>query len=320
VQIKTDGFLWALFAVIALATLWPAPGATGGVLHADFVSRYGIVIVFLLYGLTLAPEKLRAGLLRWPVHIVAQAGTFVVFPIVVLSAGLLIADRMPAGLWLGFLYIAALPSTVSSSVAMTSMAKGNVPVAIFNASLSSLLGVLLTPLLAAWFISRTGGSLSLAAVIGKVVLLVLAPMGVGLALQRWLHGWALRHIRVIRLVDRGVILAIVYNSFSDSIRAGVWSGQEPATLAEVVAGSILLFFAVFSIVKLQCHVLGFNREDTIACLFCASKKSLATGVPLAGVIFGASPMLGLIIAPLMVYHFCQLVIASVLAGNYARGA
>jgi sodium/bile acid cotransporter 7 len=318
VRFRVDGFLIALSAVIAMAALWPAPGATGGVLHADLLSGYGIVAVFFLYGLTLAPEKLRAGIGRWPVHIVAQAGTFVVFPVIVLLAGTLHADRMSGGLWLGFLYIAALPSTVSSSVAMTSIAKGNVPVAIFNASLSSFLGVVLTPLLVAWSIETTGGSLPLGAVIGKITLLVLVPMLAGLALHRWAYDYALRNIRVIRLVDRGVILAIVYNSFSDSIGGGVWSGQGPGMLALVMACAILLFFAAFSSVMLVCRLLRFNREDTIACLFCASTKSLATGVPLAGVLFAETSMRGLILVPLMIYHLCQLVIASALAGNHAR--
>ncbi|MDB6087873.1 MAG: bile acid:sodium symporter [Gammaproteobacteria bacterium] len=316
--IKMDGFLFSLVGVVSLAALWPTPGTTGGFLHTDWLSRYGVTIVFFFYGLTLAPAMMRAGLLRWPVHVVVQLGTFAVFPLLVSVVGLLVAAHVPVAIWLGFLYIAALPSTVSSSVAMTAMAKGNVPVAIFNASLSSLLGVFMTPLLMASFISTTGGSMPLGPVVGQILLLVLLPTAVGLVMQRWLRGWVHRHAGIIKLVDRGVILAIVYNSFCDSVGAGVWSRQSPKTIILITAGAIALFFAIYAIMKLPCRVLRFSREDTIACLFCASKKSLATGVPLARIIFGATPALGLIIAPLMIFHFCQLVIVSALASAYAR--
>lgn len=317
---KLDGFLIGLIAVVALAVLWPDPGATGGFLHADFVSKYGVSVVFFLYGLTLAPEKMRAGLARWPVHIVIQLGTFVLFPLVVLTAGLAVRNALPPEIWIGFLYVAALPSTVSSSVAMTSMARGNVPVAIFNASLSSLIGVFATPALMAWFIAASGGAMDLGPVIAKVALLVLVPVAVGQIARRWLRAWAERHNRIIKLADRAVILAIVYNTFSDSIVAGVWSRLPAFDIAAIALGSIALFGVVYGIIAIVARFLAFSREDRIACLFCASKKSLATGVPLAPIVFGHVPALGLIIAPIMIFHFLQLVIVGWLAARFAREA
>lgn len=313
-----DGFLAALIAVVLLAIIWPQGGATGGPLHLEWVSTYGIAVVFFLYGLTLASEKMRQGFAKWRVHITVQLGTFVLFPLVVLAAGLFVKDWLTPEVRLGFFYVAALPSTVSSSVAMTSLARGNVPVAIFNASLSSLLGVFLTPLLMAWFVSATGGSMPLGPTILKVVLLVLVPIGLGQIAHHWLAEWALRNNSWIKLIDRGVILAIVYGSFADSIIAGVWSANDVSLIAMMTAGSIVLFFAVYELMKIPCRVLGFDREDTIACLFCASKKSLATGVPLSHVMFGATPALGLILAPLMIFHFLQLVIVSVIANRHAQ--
>ncbi|MDE1174775.1 MAG: bile acid:sodium symporter [Parvibaculaceae bacterium] len=317
-KIKIDGFVIGLVGMVALAVLWPEPGATGGFLHIEYVTSYGLAVVFFLYGLTLAPEKMKAGLMRWPVHITIQLGTFVLFPLVVLGLGFFVRDRIPPELWLGFLYIAALPSTVSSSVAMTSLARGNVPVAIFNASLSSLLGVFVTPLLMAWFVSTTGGNMAVGPVILKVVMLVLVPIALGQIARHWLYEWATRHHKTIKLADRVVILAIVYNSFSDSMMEQLWSKHDPSVIAEMFVGAIVLFFIIYFIVRAVCRFLGMNREDTIACVFCASKKSLATGVPLAPVIFGAVPGLGLIIAPLMIFHFSQLVIVSVIAGRYAE--
>lgn len=315
---KFDGFLIGLILAVALAIVYPAPGASGGVLHMDLASKYGVAVVFFLYGLTLAPEKMRAGLARWPAHIVIQTSTFVSFPVLMLLAAPFVADALPAAIWIGFLYVAALPSTVSSSVAMTSLARGDVPVAIFNASLSSLIGVFATPALMAWFIASEGGSMDLGGVILKIMALVLAPLAAGQIARRWLMGWATRNAGYIKLADRAVILAIVYNTFCDSMMSGIWTQVEPLVLAEVLVGSVALFFLVYGLILLTCRLLGFNREETIASVFCGSKKSLATGVPLAPVIFAGMADVGLIIAPIMLYHFMQLVIVSVIAARYGR--
>jgi len=313
-----DWFLLALVFVVAAAALWPTPGVTGGPLHVEWVASYGLVIVFFLYGLTLSPEKMRAGLAKWQVHIAVQLATFVLFPIVVIAAGHFLKGVYPPEVWLGFFYVATLPSTVSSSVAMTSLARGNVPVAIFNATLSAFLGVFITPLLMAWYMHSTGQSLPLESVIVKVVLLVLVPTAVGQIAHRWLAEWAKRNGSWLKICDRVVILAIVYNSFCDSIRAGVWSSHDISLLAGLIVGVIALFFTIYELMKIPARLMGLDREDTIACLFCGSKKSLATGVPLSKVMFGANPALGLIIAPLMLFHFFQLLIVSVIANRFSR--
>ena len=313
-----DGFLLALAAVVAAAILWPEPGATGGPLHMNWIATYGVAVVFFLYGLTLAPEKLHQGASHWRLHLTVQLATFVLFPALVLLLLVPLRGSLPTPVETGFFYLAALPSTVSSSVAMTSLARGNVPVAIFNATLSSLLGVFLTPLLMAWFASTTGTDIPLLPVIGKVVALVLVPIGVGQVARRWLAAWASRHIKTIRLADRAIILAIVYNSFADSMIEGIWTSHDATLLAEMVVGVLVIFFIVYGILLVICRFLGFNLPDRIACLFCGSKKSLASGVPMAKLIFNGDPALGLIIAPIMLYHFFQLVIVSVIANRYAR--
>lgn len=313
-----DGFLLALVAVVALAVVFPGPGASGGILHMKEVATYGIAVIFFLYGLTLAPEKMKAGVKHWRMHLCVQLCTFVLFPVVVLLLGTPLKSYVPEAVWIGFFYIAALPSTVSSSVAMTSIAHGNVPAAIFNATLSSLIGVFATPALMAWFLSTAGIHIPLLPVIGKIVLLVLLPIVVGQVARHWLAGWASRNNKQIKLADRAIILAIVYNSFSDSMVEGVWQGHDATLIVEIILGVIALFFIVYYLMMIPCRLLKFDRPDTIACLFCASKKSLATGVPLAPVIFGANPALGLIIAPIMLYHFCQLVIVSFIANRQAR--
>ena len=317
-KLNIDKFLLSIVAVVIAAILWPTPGMSGGFLHVEWVASYGISIVFFLYGLTLAPEKMRAGLVKWKVHIVVQIATFGLFPLVVLALIKIFGSYFPPEISLGFFYLAALPGTVSSSVAMTSLARGNVPVAIFNATLSAFLGVFLTPILMAWYMKTTGHALPLEAVITKIVLLVLLPTALGQIAHRWLSDWARANSSWLKLVDRGVILAIVYNSFSDSIHEGVWSAHDVSLLGFMIAGVIGLFFLIFGLMKIPTSLLGFDREDTIACIFCSSKKSLATGIPLSKVMFGATPTLGLIIAPLMLFHFFQLVIVSVIANRYAR--
>ncbi len=315
---KLDYFLVGLVLMVALALIWPTPGKSGGPLHFEYVTTYGVSVVFFLYGLMLSPEKMKAGVLHWRLHICVQFATFVLFPAVLLAARALMPGLFSDDLWLGFFYVAALPSTVSSSVAMTNIARGNVPAAVFNASLSSLLGVFVTPLLMSWYMKRNGIDMPLLPVIFKVVMLVLVPIVLGQIARHWLGDWAQRNAFWVKLADRSTILAIVYNSFCDSVAAGVWSANDLAVVLEIAVASVLLFLLVYLVMNGVCAIMGFNIRDRIACQFCGSKKSLATGVPLAPVMFGQNAAIGLIVAPIMVFHFLQLVIVSVLAARFAK--
>lgn len=317
-RIKQDPFLPALVLVVIAAMIWPAPGVTGGPLHADKAATYGIALIFFLYGLSLETRRLLESARRWELHLVVQLSTFVLFPLLAVIAMPLINRLMPEAVGVGFFFLAALPSTVSSSVAMTSLARGNVPVAIFNASASSLIGVFVTPLLMAWYLHATGEGIPLTDVILKLVLMVILPLVVGQVLRPWLVKLVERHRGLVKAADRGVILAIVYNSFCDSVAHGVWSNQSPLLLVEIVVGVLAFFFITYWLVELICRLARFSPDDTVAVVFCASKKSLATGLPMAIVMFGPVPELSLIITPIMIYHFLQLIIVSVIAGKRAR--
>ncbi|MBI3444431.1 MAG: bile acid:sodium symporter [Magnetospirillum sp.] len=319
-RIGIDAFLIGLMAMVGLAWVAPELGRSGGVLRMDAVTGYGVALVFLLYGLTLPPERLKAGLLNWRLHLLVQASTFLLFPALVWGLGWGLAGRLHPDLMLGFFFLAALPSTISSSVAMTSIARGNVAGAIFNATLSSLIGVVLTPLWVNWYLSASGGSLDLGRVLVKILLLVLLPIVAGQVLRPFLHAWIDRNMRWLKTLDRATILLIVFNSFADSITEGVWAEHGGNTLALVAGGSVLLFFFVFGLLQVVCRGLGFNREDAIAGVFCGTKKSLATGVPMAKIMFGTSPVLGMVIAPVILYHFIQLVAASVIARKWQDDA
>lgn len=317
-KFKPDWFMIGMVAAVALAWIYPTAGAPDGWLHPAILVKGGVALIFFLHGLLLSFAALRAGTLRWPLHLVVQGATYLLFPLlgfVVLAA----AGRwMPADLRLGVFYLCALPSTVSSSVALTAAARGNVPVAVFNATLSSVLGVFLTPLWIGVMVTATGHALPLGKVIVDLVCWLVLPLVVGQLARPVLGAFAARHKKGINLIDRGVILLLVYTSFCDSVRRGVWSGNGLGMLVLVLAVALALFFVVMATTRGVSRALGFSRADEIATMFCGSKKTLASGVPMAQLIFGAHPGMGLILLPIMIYHPMQLLICSALAGRWAR--
>ena len=314
-----DWFLGGMVLAIALAWWFPGPGSARGSLHPELVTKGGIALIFFLHGLALSFPALKAGALRWPIHLVAQGTTFLLFPLlgIVLLKG--VGGRMPEGLRLGFFYLCALPSTVSSSVAMTATARGNVPAAVFNATLSSLLGIVLTPMWMGWWVGESQGTgLPLGEVIGDLVKWLVLPLVVGQLARPWLGAWASRHQRRLGVVDRLTILLLVYTSFCDSVSMGIWSGRGSGTLAWTLAGSALLLAIVLAATWMTSDGLGFSAEDRAASVFCGSKKTLASGVPMAQLLFSGDPRLGLILLPILVYHPLQLVVCGYLAGRWSR--
>jgi len=318
-RLKLDWFLIGMIAVVGVAWAYPQLGAKNGPLHPDLVNKAGVALIFFLNGAALSFASLKAGALRWPLHLLVQSATYLLFPLLGLGLLLIAGGLISPALALGFFFLCALPSTVSSSVAMTSAARGNVPAAVFNATLSSLLGVFLTPIWIGWMVNSQGAhTLSLGRVILDLVIWLILPLLLGQLSRPFIADWVKRHKAKVFLVDRGTILFIIYTSFCDSIVRGVWSGQGVRTVFAALAGGLLLFAVVFAILTAVCRALKFSDEDRIAAVFCGSKKTIASGVPMAQLIFGSDPRLGLILLPLMIYHPMQLVICGVLAGRWAR--
>jgi sodium/bile acid cotransporter 7 len=317
-KFKFDWFMWGMVIAVALAWVLPGPGAHGGWLHPELLNKAGVALIFFLNGVALSFAAMKAGALRWPVHVVVQATTFLIFPVIGIMALWLGGRWMSEELNIGFFFLCALPSTVSSSVAMTAAARGNVPAAVFNATLSSLIGVVITPLWISWRLHTEGGGVDVGKVILDLMIWLILPLVVGQLARPWLAEWAKKNKKFIHVVDRGTILLIIYTSFCDSIARGVWSGQGIEAVAIAVVGSLVLFFVVMWIVGAICKLAGFNVEDRIATVFCGSKKTIASGVPMAQLIFAADPRLGVILLPLMIYHPLQLVICGVLAGRWAK--
>ena len=317
-KFKPDWFLLGMVLATLLAAVFPEPGASGGWMQPELLTKGGVALIFFLHGLTLSFAALRAGALNWRLHVFVQCSTFVVFPLIGLALNAAIGGRVAFELTLGLFFLCALPSTVSSSVAMTATARGNVAGAVFNATLSSLIGIVVTPLWVAWVMKTTGEPVPIGPVIVDLLKWLVLPLAVGQALRPWLGGWAQRHKPRISVVDRLTILMLVYTSMCDSFKQGVWSGHGTGQLVLITAVCAALFALVMVLTASVARALGFNREDRITAMFCGSKKTLASGVPMAKLIFGAHPGIGLILLPIMIYHPLQLIVCGVLAQRWSK--
>ncbi|MBC5772441.1 bile acid:sodium symporter [Pontibacter sp. KCTC 32443] len=317
-RLGLDWFLLALLLMIVLAYLWPQVGLKDGPLALGTITDIGVSVIFLFYGLRLSPEKLKAGLSNWRLHLLVQLSTFVLFPVLVLLAMQVVGANSSDLLWMGIFYLAALPSTVSSSVVMVSVAGGNMPAAIFNASISSLLGVFITPLWMSLFLSAGAGSIDMQDVMLKLVLQVLAPVILGVILHSRFGAFAEKHKARIRFFDQSIILLIVYSSFCESFSRNLFGGFSLLHVLGLSFGMLALFFVVYGIITAISRLLKLTWEDKITAVFCGSKKSLVHGTVMSKVLFPDANVVGIILLPIMLYHALQLVIASIIAQASAR--
>jgi len=272
-----------------------------------------IALMFFLQGAKLAPQAALAGARHWRLHAAVLASTFLLFPALGLTARALVPGLLTPALWAGVLMLCVLPSTVQSSIAFTSIARGNVAAALCAATASNLLGILLTPLLAGLLLSAHGGFSAVG--IGDVAVQLLLPFVAGQLARPWIGGWVARNRHLTGLVDRGSILVVVYVAFSDGVTHGIWHQLSPRSFAALLLLDVVLLIAVLLATTCIGRLLGFNRADQITVTFCGSKKSLASGLPMASVLF-AGPSLGLAVLPLMLFHQVQLMVCAALARRY----
>ena len=309
-----DGFTLSLIATVLLATLLPCRGAAAGIF--EVVTDLAIGLLFFLHGAKLPREAVVAGMTHWRLHLTVLASTFVLFPVLGLVLKPLLAPLVSPDLYLGVLFLCTLPSTVQSSIAFTSIARGNVSAAIVSASASSLLGIFLTPLLVGVMIAGSGnGALSWHSV-GAIVVQLFVPFVAGQVARRWIGEWVRRRSTLLTFVDRGSILLVVYTAFSAAVLQGLWHQLPLPVLGGLVLVNAVLLACALLATRYGARALGFSREDEITIVFCGSKKSLASGVPMAKVLFAGHP-LGLIVLPTMLFHQVQLMTCAVLARRYA---
>jgi sodium/bile acid cotransporter 7 len=317
-NIGIDGFALALVGVIVLAYLWPS----GGIDHPHFsltaIANVGLSFIFFFYGLKLNREKLKAGLSNWKLHLIVQASTFILFPLLIFPWRMLMTSEHLALIWLGVFFLASLPSTVSSSVVMVSIAEGNIPAAIFNASVSSLAGIFITPLWMGLVLTGTSQGIDIENIIGKLLLQVLLPVILGFGLNRYWGKYADRYKKELKYFDQAIILTIVYTSFCESFEKKMFSGFGMGELFLLGCAMIVLFFVAYGIIQVVTRWLGFTPPDRITATFCGSKKSIIHGTVMSRVLFPGNPYTGILLLPLMMYHALQIIIVSVLAKRLAK--
>jgi solute carrier family 10 (sodium/bile acid cotransporter), member 7 len=314
-----DWFILSLIGAIILASQFPGPGVADGPFSISSIANIGISFIFFFYGLKLNKSKLVAGLSNWRLHILVQVSVFILFPLLILALRPWLDKGDTHILWLGTFFLAALPSTVSSSVVMVSIANGNIPAAIFNASISSLMGIFITPV---WMSVVTGGShnnMDMGHIVQKLLLQILAPVVLGLLLNPTKLGRiAEKYNKQLKYFDQLTILAIVYTAFSESFDKHMFSNLGIGELFLLGGCMALLFFAAYFTTGYIARLLHFSREDRITATFCGSKKSLIHGTVMAKVIFMNSPLMGILLLPIMLYHALQLIAVSIMAQRMAK--
>lgn len=313
-RLRIEPFILAILAAVVVAALLPA---TGGAAEAlDWVTALGIAVLFFLYGARLEPRELLAGIKHWRLHSVVLAATFVLFPLLGLVGRWALTPVLGEALASGFLFLTLVPSTVQSSITFVAIARGHVSAAVVSASVSNLLGVFITPLLV-FLLMTTSGSITITwNSVGTIALQLLLPFVLGQLLRRWVLPITKR-ISKLALFDKSVIVLIVYAAFSDGVADGIWSMIGPAQLAWLIGACCILLAVVLGLTELIARALGFEERDKRVVQFCGSKKSLATGLPMAAVLFVGQPV-GLLVLPLMLFHQIQLIVCAWLAGRYGR--
>ncbi|WP_158907363.1 bile acid:sodium symporter family protein [Burkholderia sp. L27(2015)] len=312
-KLLPDNFTLCLLATVATASLLPSRGETAVVF--DWATNFAIGLLFFLHGAKLSREAALAGATHWRLHLLVLLCTFGMFPLLGLALKPLLMPIVTPALYAGVLFLCTLPSTVQSSIAFTSMAKGNVPAAVCSASASSLLGIFITPVVASVVVtSNTAGGISLHTIWG-IVLQLLVPFVAGQMARPLIGKWVARHRSFLRYVDQGSILLVVYTAFSEAVNEGIWRQTPLLALGGVLVVCAVVLGLALVITYFTARRLGFDRADQITIIFCGSKKSLASGIPMAKVLF-AGHALGSVVLPLMLFHQMQLMVCAVLAARW----
>lgn len=310
--LKPDPYIVAILLMVVLASLLPVSGH--GAVWFGWLTKAAISLLFFLHGARLPREQVVAGLIHWRLHLLVLASTYLLFPLLGLLIVRLPETLLPAPLAAGVIFLCLLPSTVQSSIAFTSQARGNVAAAVVAASTSNLLGVVLTPLLVGLVLHTTTGGVSLKAV-QDVAVQILLPFVLGQLARPWLQGWVARHAKLVSYTDRGSILLVVYGAFSAAVVGGLWRQVSALELGVLLAICTVLLTVVLVATVTAARMLGFSKADEIVIVFCGSKKGLATGVPMASILFPAASV-GFIVLPIMLFHQIQLMACAVIAQRY----
>lgn len=313
-----DTFILLLISMIVLASIFPKVGISNSSFSLPAIANYGISLIFFFYGLKLNTKQIVAGIRNWRLHLVVHSSTFILFPLILICAKPFFAGTSTYTLWLGAFFLASLPSTVSSSVVMVSIAEGNVPAAIFNASISSIAGVFITPLWMNIEHANGGNTTDFSGIIIKLALQILLPFALGLLLNKKLGAWADKYKKQLKYFDQTIILTNVFCAFCESFYEHMFKQIGITDLLVLAVCMVALFFIAYGVTSAACKLLSFNREDKITATFCGSKKSLMHGTVMSRVLFANSHITGVLLLPLMVYHALQLIMVSIIAQKLVK--
>ena len=312
-----DKFISTLILAIIVASFLPVQGETAH--WFSLATKIAIGLLFFLHGARLSRQAVVKGIVHWRLHLMVLCVTFALFPLIGVSLGWVIPGFSSSVFYAGILFLCVLPSTVQSSIAFTAIAKGNVSAAIVSASASNIIGMFLTPLLVGLLFARQNDAgVSLDALL-SILLQLLAPFIAGQIMQPWIGNFIRKHNKALGLVDRGSIVMVVYLAFSEAMVQGLWTEVSGHDLSIMIAVNVALLAFILWFTGFSAKILGFSREDRITIIFCGTKKSLASGAPMASVIFPAA-MVGSVVLPLMIFHQIQLMACAVLARRYAAQA
>ena len=311
-----DRFTILLIGMLVLATFLPVSGQIAT--YFNWLTTAAIAILFFLHGAKLSRQAVIEGMLHWKMHAVVFGFTFVLFPTLGILAQPILEPLLGQQLYWGFLFLCFLPSTVQSSIAFTSIARGNVAGAVCSASFSNIIGMLITPILVSYFIlgQQQHGFDPMQSIV-QIMLLLLLPFVLGQLLRPYIIQYLLKRPSVVRAFDQGSILMVVYGAFSSAVVAGLWQQVSGLTLFYLTLACSSLLTVVMLLAWYMPQWLRFNRADQITIFFCSSKKTLASGVPMAQILFIGQP-LGIIVLPIMIFHQIQLMVCAAIANYCAK--
>lgn len=318
-KIKIEPFVFAIIFTILLAYLIPFFGNRALVKPLILnISSVGISLIFFFYGLKLNYTIIKEVVKNWKVHVIVQSATFILFPLIVLLFYPFLNSETGHILWLAVFFLAVLPSSVSASVVMVAVAKGNVPAAIFNASISGIIGILITPIWMSYFINVKNLDFDFTEIYFKLITEIIVPLVLGIVLQRFFGRWAIQNAARISFFDKAIILLIVFKSFSSSFLEGIFNSIGLVDMLLLALAVVLLFWVVYYIIKYVCFQFNINREDSIAIQFCGSKKSLIHASVMSKIMFANLPFVGIMLLPVMLFHGFQIVFVSFIAAKKAK--
>lgn len=310
---KFDWFIPALLGAIVLARLWPEGGIGTGPFSVKSLSGIGVSIIFLLYGFRLNIRTIISSISNYKLHLLIQITTFLLFPAIALTARYTFGQDNE--LWQGIIFLSFMPSTVSSAAVLVSLANGNIPAALFNSSLSSILGIILPPIGLSLLAGTTGEGFDAGEVFVKLVLQILLPIILGVMLNPVVGATAIKYRSFTRYFDQTVILSIVYYSFSNSFYINQFEGLSVGDIIILILILSLMFALVNLLVYFTSKRLNLTKPDLITALFCGSTKSLVHGSTMGRLMYATNPAVGVIILPLLIYHSLQLIYSSMMV-NY----